>query len=67
MRRIFLIDCPGVVYPAGDSPTDIVLKGVVGLNTKILPELVWNVYFCLSVQFIDSITIYFFSVVDSPV
>lgn len=29
MRRIFLIDCPGVVYPSGDSETDIVLKGVV--------------------------------------
>jgi ribosome biogenesis GTPase A len=29
MKRIFLIDCPGVVYPVGDSETDIVLKGVV--------------------------------------
>lgn len=29
MRRIYLIDCPGVVYPTGDSDTDIVLKGVV--------------------------------------
>ncbi|KAH0631053.1 hypothetical protein JD844_005134 [Phrynosoma platyrhinos] len=28
MRRIFLIDCPGVVYPSGDTETDIVLKGV---------------------------------------
>ena len=32
MRRIYLIDCPGVVYPAGDSDTDIVLKGVVSYN-----------------------------------
>ncbi|CAO2588961.1 Nucleolar GTP-binding protein 2 [Lemmus lemmus] len=31
MRRIFLIDCPGVVYPSEDSETDIVLKGVVGI------------------------------------
>ncbi|XP_017365244.1 nucleolar GTP-binding protein 2 isoform X5 [Cebus imitator] len=30
MRRIFLIDCPGVVYPSEDSETDIVLKGVGG-------------------------------------
>uniref|UniRef100_A0A8C5LWL5 Nucleolar GTP-binding protein 2 n=1 Tax=Leptobrachium leishanense TaxID=445787 RepID=A0A8C5LWL5_9ANUR len=30
MRRIFLIDCPGVVYPSGDSETDVVLKGVGG-------------------------------------
>lgn len=29
MRRLFLIDCPGVVYPSDDSETDIVLKGVV--------------------------------------
>lgn len=29
-RRVYLIDCPGVVYPSGDSSeTDIVLKGVV--------------------------------------
>nr|XP_033810853.1 nucleolar GTP-binding protein 2 [Geotrypetes seraphini] len=29
MRRIYLIDCPGVVYPSGDTETEIVLKGVV--------------------------------------
>ncbi|VFR01612.1 unnamed protein product [Cuscuta campestris] len=28
-KRIFLIDCPGVVYQSKDSETDIVLKGVV--------------------------------------
>ncbi|KAH9298944.1 hypothetical protein KI387_030626 [Taxus chinensis] len=28
-KRIFLIDCPGVVYHNHDSETDIVLKGVV--------------------------------------
>ncbi|CAN1771039.1 Nuclear/nucleolar GTPase 2 [Linum perenne] len=28
-KRIFLIDCPGVVYENKDSETDIVLKGVV--------------------------------------
>ncbi|KAJ6950221.1 nucleolar GTP-binding protein 2 [Populus alba x Populus x berolinensis] len=28
-KRIFLIDCPGVVYQNQDSETDIVLKGVV--------------------------------------
>lgn len=28
-KRIFLIDCPGVVYQNKDSETDIVLKGVV--------------------------------------
>lgn len=28
-RRIFLIDCPGVVCPNSDSDSDIVLKGVV--------------------------------------
>ena len=29
MKRIYLIDCPGVVYPSGDTDTEIVLKGVV--------------------------------------
>ncbi|CAI9562121.1 unnamed protein product [Staurois parvus] len=38
MRRIFLIDCPGVVYPSGDSETDIVLKGVVQVEKIKSPE-----------------------------
>ena len=29
MKRIYLIDCPGVVYDVGDSETETVLKGVV--------------------------------------
>ena len=34
MKRIFLIDCPGVVYSgAGDSDTDAVLKGVVRVES----------------------------------
>ncbi len=28
-KRIFLIDCPGVVYPTGETETELVLKGVV--------------------------------------
>lgn len=35
MRRIFLIDCPGVVYPSEDSETDIVLKGVVSTLVEV--------------------------------
>lgn len=31
-KRIFLIDCPGVVYQNKDSETDIVLKGVVCIS-----------------------------------
>ncbi|NXE25083.1 NOG2 protein, partial [Ardeotis kori] len=38
MRRIFLIDCPGVVYPSGDSETAIVLKGVVQVEKIKSPE-----------------------------
>ncbi|CAL1610260.1 unnamed protein product [Knipowitschia caucasica] len=38
MRRIFLIDCPGVVYPSDDSETDIVLKGVVQVEKIKNPE-----------------------------
>lgn len=34
MKRIFLIDCPGVVYNKNtDSDTDVVLKGVVRIET----------------------------------
>ena len=32
MKRIFLIDCPGVVYPQGDTETQIILKGVVSIK-----------------------------------
>nr|XP_055066511.1 nucleolar GTP-binding protein 2 [Misgurnus anguillicaudatus] len=38
MRRIFLIDCPGVVYPSDDSESDIVLKGVVQVEKIRSPE-----------------------------
>lgn len=31
-KKIFLIDCPGVVYQNSDSETDIVLKGVVRVS-----------------------------------
>ena len=38
MKRIYLIDCPGVVYPHGDIETDIVLKGVVRVENIPTPE-----------------------------
>nr|XP_020445904.1 LOW QUALITY PROTEIN: nucleolar GTP-binding protein 2 [Monopterus albus] len=38
MRRIFLIDCPGVVYPSEDSESDIVLKGVVQVEKIKNPD-----------------------------
>lgn len=38
MRRIFLIDCPGVVYPSDDSETDTVLKGVVQVEKIKAPQ-----------------------------
>jgi len=38
MKRIYLIDCPGVVYPQGDTETDIVLKGVVRVENIPSPE-----------------------------
>lgn len=31
-KSIFLIDCPGVVHPSGDTETDLVLKGVVRIE-----------------------------------
>lgn len=55
MRRIFLIDCPGVVYPSEDSETDIVLKGVVsalahgGSRLAFQGEVLWGTGFlCFS-------------------
>ncbi|CAF1210760.1 unnamed protein product [Rotaria sordida] len=38
MKRIFLIDCPGIVYPADDSETEIVLKGVVRVENVPQPD-----------------------------
>ncbi|XP_076320055.1 nucleostemin 2 [Tachypleus tridentatus] len=38
MKRIYLIDCPGVVYPSDDSDTEIVLKGVVRVENIKSPE-----------------------------
>ncbi|TPX63597.1 hypothetical protein SpCBS45565_g06513 [Spizellomyces sp. 'palustris'] len=39
MKRIYLIDCPGVVHPGPeDSETDIVLRGVVRIENISGPE-----------------------------
>lgn len=39
MKRIYLIDCPGVVQPSADeSETEIVLKGVVRVENLKCPE-----------------------------
>lgn len=38
MKKIFLIDCPGIVYPTSDSDTEIVLKGVVRVENIKAPE-----------------------------
>jgi len=48
MRRVFLIDCPGVVYPTGESETDSILKGVVHVERvdnleEYIPELLARV------------------------
>lgn len=38
MRRIYLIDCPGVVYPSGETDTEKVLKGVVRVELVSSPQ-----------------------------
>ncbi|CAG2238957.1 GNL2 [Mytilus edulis] len=38
MRRIYLVDCPGVVYPTAETPTEFVLKGVVRIENVKTPE-----------------------------
>eukprot|EP00604_Paraphysomonas_vestita_P001147 CAMPEP_0174819992 /NCGR_PEP_ID=MMETSP1107-20130205/3524_1 /TAXON_ID=36770 /ORGANISM="Paraphysomonas vestita, Strain GFlagA" /LENGTH=487 /DNA_ID=CAMNT_0016034475 /DNA_START=492 /DNA_END=1955 /DNA_ORIENTATION=+ len=37
-RKIFLIDCPGVVYDTGDTETEIVLKGAVRAERLEAPQ-----------------------------
>ena len=39
MKRVHLIDCPGIVYDTGDSETATVLKGVVRSEKLDCPEL----------------------------
>ncbi|XP_055389861.1 nucleolar GTP-binding protein 2 [Condylostylus longicornis] len=38
MKRIFLIDCPGVVYPSAETDVEKVLKGVVRVELVSDPE-----------------------------
>lgn len=38
MRRIYLVDCPGVVYPSADSKAEFVLKGIVRVEMVKTPE-----------------------------
>ncbi|KAK3092008.1 hypothetical protein FSP39_024425 [Pinctada imbricata] len=38
MKRIYLVDCPGVVYPTAETPTEFVLKGVVRVELVKSPE-----------------------------
>ncbi|MFH4977293.1 hypothetical protein AB6A40_004002 [Gnathostoma spinigerum] len=38
MRKIYMIDCPGVVYPQGDTETQLILKGVVRVENVKDPE-----------------------------
>lgn len=38
MRRIYLIDCPGVVYPSAETDSEKVLKGVVRVELVNSPE-----------------------------
>lgn len=38
MKRIFLIDCPGIVYPSAETDTEKVLKGVVRVEMVQNPE-----------------------------
>ena len=51
MKRIFLIDCPGVVHAGqADADTDLVLKGVVRVENLVRCVSPWlaltAVHFC---------------------
>ncbi|CDW57756.1 Autoantigen NGP 1 [Trichuris trichiura] len=44
MRQIYLIDCPGIVYPTGNSEEQLILKGVVRVeNVKEPSEYIEHV------------------------
>ncbi|EKE41640.1 hypothetical protein ENUP19_0092G0032 [Entamoeba nuttalli] len=38
LKNIYLIDCPGVVYPSGDTESEVILKGVVRIENVSDPE-----------------------------
>ncbi|ETN75932.1 hypothetical protein NECAME_12031 [Necator americanus] len=48
MRRIYMIDCPGVVYPQGDSETQIILKGVLRDPVLLLLCNLYAAFFTLT-------------------
>ncbi|KAM3172288.1 hypothetical protein ACTXT7_014849 [Hymenolepis weldensis] len=39
LKSIYLIDCPGVVYPEGDTEADMVMKGVVRVEYLSQPDI----------------------------
>ena len=54
MKKIYLIDCPGVVYPTGDTETEIVLKSVVRVeNLKQPSEHIEEVLNRVKVEYIQ--------------
>uniref|UniRef100_A0A5S6QPB1 Nucleolar GTP-binding protein 2 n=1 Tax=Trichuris muris TaxID=70415 RepID=A0A5S6QPB1_TRIMR len=38
MRQVYLIDCPGIVYPTGNSEAQLILKGVVRVENVKEPS-----------------------------
>jgi hypothetical protein len=49
MKRIFLIDCPGIVFPTGATETELVLKGVVRSEKLSAPSVrSVAVYLCVA-------------------
>ena len=38
-KKVYLIDCPGVVYPSGDTEADVVLKSVVRVENLTEPQM----------------------------
>ena len=44
MRRIYLVDCPGVVYPSAETDAEKVLKGVVRVE-NVQVNFLFNYFF----------------------
>jgi nuclear GTP-binding protein len=49
MRRIYLVDCPGVVYPSAETDAEKVLKGVVRVE-NVQVNFISNYFIFLNVK-----------------
>lgn len=54
MRRIYLVDCPGVVYPTAETDAEKVLKGVVRVENVQVNYIFYLIIFLKCTYFLES-------------